>query len=657
MQSDNPVVEHVLLSIIIPSYNVTHKLQNCLDSLDALRLAVPSTEAVFVDDASTDDTYSRLLEFAASRPWVNVSRLPSNSGSPSAPRNRGMDLARGKYVWFQDPDDSILVDGAVAAITVAEEGDFDVVRGPLIRVDNSTRKVMNQLNDWADSWDIHHKRVEITRRQTANIMGPIRRDLLESTGVRWNEDVRLGEDILFFSPLLLNTESIGYTNSPLFLYDARRFAGHSSSTQRYGNRDLADHIFVWSTVYDLFSRAGIDYWEIRGQVALGTALNALLYYCWEEISYSNFMRLHEILDRHSAIVSRYKLRPRLLPILEAALHGDYEEFCRSSKLRLVVAGDDLKFISDGLKLLRRVFEIRVDKWQGHTQHDNVRSQKLIEWADIIHCEWCLGNAVWYSHNKRPDQIMIVRGHRFEVSRNFGRDMKHSSIDVFQGVALPMLEDFANTFELERSKLALVHNYIRDMPVDTSSFEANRFRLSMIGAIPARKGLHRGLEVLRRLRTIDSRYTLTLYGKRPSELPWVGNDSKERAYFAACDDYIREHGLDDAVEWAGWVDTSLALSNTGFLLSVSDHEGSHVSVAEALGHGVIAWMLPWRGADYVYPDEYVCPDTDSIANRVLECSSLDVYSRVVADGMEHVRTSYSLQTFVDQYIALVRQKIE
>lgn len=657
MQSDNTVTDSVLLSIVIPSYNVDHKLHACLESLDDLHAELVSIEVIFVDDVSTDETYSTLLDFAASRPWVRVYQLPSNSGSPSAPRNRGMDLAKGKYVWFQDSDDSILTEGAKNAVTVAEQNDYDIVRGPLIRFDNSGRKLMNSLEDWSNEWDLRRKRVEITRRQTANIMGPIRRRLLESTGTRWNEKVRLGEDILFFSSLLLSTDNIGYSDSPLFWYDARRVGGRSSSTQRYSNRDLVDHLFVWNTVDRQFSSFGIDYWEIRGQVALGTALNALLYYCWEDITYVNFMDLHETLRKHSEVVSGYSLKPRLLPILNAALDGDYEEFCRVSKLRLAVAGDDLKFISDALKSLRRTFEIRVDKWQGHTQHDTVRSRALIDWADIIHCEWALGNAVWYSHNKRSDEIMIVRGHRFEVTRNFGRDMKHSSVDIFQGVALPMLEDFANTFNIERSKLALVHNYVRDMSVDNSDFETKRFRLGMIGAIPARKGLHRALEVLDQLRAIDTRYTLTLYGKRPSELPWVGNDSKERAYFAACDEYIRSRGLEGAVKWAGWVDTGDALSQTGFLLSVSDHEGSHVSVAEALGHGVLAWMLPWRGADYVYPDEYVCSDTSMIANRIIECSEPSAYANTVSLGMEHVRSKYSLSAFVDQYVSLVRSRID
>ena len=654
---DTPTESETLLTVVVPSYNVSHKIGACLDSIDALQEALGNIEAVIVDDMSTDDTAVRAREFVRGRSWAKLIELSENTGSPSTPRNVGFDAARGKYVWFQDADDAILTEGAMQALRIAENDDCDIVRGPLSRVGNSETRTMNDITDWSDDWTREKKIEAIVGRSSANIMGPIRRDFLIRTGVRWDADIRLGEDILFLTSILLQADRIGYSGDPLFTYDARRVPGIASSTQRYGNRELLDHLRVWREVSNILDNEDIDFFELRGQVALGTALEALLKYCWEEITYENFMQFHLLASEHADVLHAYSLRPRLKVILEAVLSGDYEEFVRQSKLRLVVAGDDLKFINDGLRELRRVFEIRVDKWLGHDRHDTLRSERLLDWADVIHCEWLLGNAVWYSARKRRDQTLIVRGHRFEVTRDFGRRMNMHAVDVFQGVALPMLEDFASAFSVPRSKLALVHNYIRDFGGCGDWNDERRFELAVIGAVPARKGLHRALEVLTRLRQIDNRYRLTLYGKSVEDLAWIRNDPKERTYFAQCEEIIRSNGLGDAVNWAGWVDTKVALQRTGFLLSVSDHEGSHVSVAEALGTGVMALMLPWRGADYVYPGEYVCENVADIASRIIEFGDRDKYLRAVSGGMSFVQEEYGLKKFAENYVRGLQRVIE
>src|SRR5919205_265381 len=61
-------------------------------------------EAIFVDDGSTDDTPARLDALAAEHPHVRVEHIP-NSGWPGKPRNVGIELARGEFVYFVDNDD------------------------------------------------------------------------------------------------------------------------------------------------------------------------------------------------------------------------------------------------------------------------------------------------------------------------------------------------------------------------------------------------------------------------------------------------------------------------------------------------------------------------------------------------------------------------
>ena len=110
---------------------------------------------------------------------------------------------------------------------------------------------------------------------------------------------------------------------------------------------------------------------------------------------------------------------RLAPELRD-LVGTYSRSSRTDpRLHLVIAGHDLRFLgsipghaeASGAR-------VRRDLWQGHDQHTEVVSRQLGRWADTVFCEWCLGNAVWYSRNLDARPRLVVRYHRQERETDF-----------------------------------------------------------------------------------------------------------------------------------------------------------------------------------------------------------------------------------------------
>ena len=97
----------VRISIVVPVYNGSQGLRECLSALTAS--SVPGCEIVVVDDASTDDTPS-----VAAGTGVRLLRLSSNLG-PSAARNHGARHAQGDILFFVDAD-VVLMRGAVRRI-------------------------------------------------------------------------------------------------------------------------------------------------------------------------------------------------------------------------------------------------------------------------------------------------------------------------------------------------------------------------------------------------------------------------------------------------------------------------------------------------------------------------------------------------------------
>lgn len=89
-----------LISVIIPTFNRSSVLVRAVHSV--LNQTYKNFELIIVDDGSTDDTEKILAPFA------DVRYIKTKNAGVSSARNRGVDLARGKWLAFLDSDDEWL---------------------------------------------------------------------------------------------------------------------------------------------------------------------------------------------------------------------------------------------------------------------------------------------------------------------------------------------------------------------------------------------------------------------------------------------------------------------------------------------------------------------------------------------------------------------
>lgn len=99
----NKINDEVLLSIVIPVYNVEEYLPKCIESV---LIDLPEkAEIILVNDGSTDNSGAVCDEYAKKDSRIIV--VNQKNGGLSAARNTGLKMARGRYLAFIDSDDYV----------------------------------------------------------------------------------------------------------------------------------------------------------------------------------------------------------------------------------------------------------------------------------------------------------------------------------------------------------------------------------------------------------------------------------------------------------------------------------------------------------------------------------------------------------------------
>jgi glycosyltransferase involved in cell wall biosynthesis len=285
-----------------------------------------------------------------------------------------------------------------------------------------------------------------------------------------------------------------------------------------------------------------------------------------------------------------------------------------------VAGHDLKFLQNAFPHFEAEgIRVLIDEWQSHTAHDDARSRDLLEQADAVFCEWGLGNAVWYSKNKRAEQTLTVRVHLQELFTPHLRRITHSAVDNYVFVGELVRRAAISGHGVPPEKSTVVPNMVAVDALRLPKVVGAEKSIGLVGIVPQRKRLDVALDVLEAVRRQDPEYRLIVRGKRPEEYPWLTHRPAELEYyrqtFARIDDIVAAapgavvfspHG-DDMPEW---------YRNVGTVLSVSDFESFHLTIADGVASGALPAVLLWPGADLVYPRSWLSSSVEELAARIV-----------------------------------------
>jgi succinoglycan biosynthesis protein ExoO len=192
------------VSVIIPTYNVAATIERAIES--ALQQTHPPHEIICIDDCSKDNTLGVLESLASRHPEIRILKADRNRG-PSHARNLGFDAATGEWIAILDGDDAWRPERLERMLAAAHAHAADVVFDNLILHDlaagvdvrlGHTPEWDTLILDPATYW----RNCVFGRFQFSLMQMLVRRASIESPRIRYLDDVRYGEDLIFNADLL-----------------------------------------------------------------------------------------------------------------------------------------------------------------------------------------------------------------------------------------------------------------------------------------------------------------------------------------------------------------------------------------------------------------------------------------------------------------------
>lgn len=202
------------LSIIIPVYNTPPSI--LLSSLNTVILPERiDWEAIVVDDGSKEETATVCREYAQTHQRFCYIRQ-ENRGVSSA-RNAGMAHATGKYVMFIDGDDRFNAREFPEDILRLDQ---DMVFFPFRIYDGSRQFVRKLFYGKAEG---AVSREEVLLQACSNKLNAVyaklfRKSMLDTHGIRFDENMINGEDAMFVLNAILASESFYYAETCIYDY-------------------------------------------------------------------------------------------------------------------------------------------------------------------------------------------------------------------------------------------------------------------------------------------------------------------------------------------------------------------------------------------------------------------------------------------------------
>ena len=361
-------------SVVVPVYNKASHLKACFDCLERQTISKGDLEVLLVDDGSTDESLALCEAFAAERPWVRVIAQP-NAGVSEA-RNTGIRVARGRYLFFLDPDDSLSSETLenVSKFFESCPEEVELATYPIVSIRDGKRQRLHHRYDVLREtgvYDLTLPENATVAQATMNVAvrncfdGNVLFDFAPANGVIVHEDEKYCTDVL------QGSMQLGFCAEAEYRW--MRSDEGASTALRQPERLYDNNIALFE---DFFGRYGNEVppyiqgllvndlsWKLKAGIALPTHLEGAAYdralgrlgSLMERVDDDLILRHPNLREEHRLFALNLKcrepLRWRVAPGALAVLRGDALVFaagCASATLTRIAVRDGELHVSGTL---------------------------------------------------------------------------------------------------------------------------------------------------------------------------------------------------------------------------------------------------------------------------------------------------------------------
>jgi len=263
------------LSIILPIYNVESFLSDCLDSLYAQDIFTEDYEIICVIDGSPDN--SRQIVEQYMEKYSNIKLIVQKNKGVCAARNEGLKNAKGKYIWFVDPDDIIVSNcfGKIVAHMESTEADI---------FEMQYRTCEEEYKFIAESIQFQ---IEGENKPGSNGSGCLyicQKEYLLKNNILFDEALSYGEDYLWAFQIKYRKHKSIYTNAPLYIYRQRANSAMNTVDKKKTEKHMRDMVLLYGIYEEEYARCNNEHMgksileniRRRQQLCIEAALMCLL---------------------------------------------------------------------------------------------------------------------------------------------------------------------------------------------------------------------------------------------------------------------------------------------------------------------------------------------------------------------------------------------
>jgi glycosyltransferase involved in cell wall biosynthesis len=241
--------DRILLSIVVPFYNVDKFIVQCLDSLFAQDISLDDYEVICVNDCSTDKSRDIVIEYQSKYSNLVLIDHEINTKVGSA-RNTGLKAVRGRYVWFIDSDDTIKSNCLNYLLSICVENKLDVIAFNISTVTSNGELISNEkvfvekltvtsgkdfLNNTFGESIIYHLGYPYR--------GIISRNLLLTINASFPVGISYGEETIFMARCILFSERVMSLSDSFYFYRQNSLSVTSNLEKDYRGDLLFQSIF------------------------------------------------------------------------------------------------------------------------------------------------------------------------------------------------------------------------------------------------------------------------------------------------------------------------------------------------------------------------------------------------------------------------------